>query len=98
MASTPLHVALYKAFNWEQPQFGHVPLLVDASGQKLSKRNADIDISYFRDQKGVFPETLVNFAALLGWSHTQRSDVFSLQELEKMVVTSAVDPRQRNAY
>ncbi|KAL1956418.1 hypothetical protein VTO42DRAFT_7304 [Malbranchea cinnamomea] len=83
MSSTPMHVALYRAFNWEPPQFGHVPLLVDPSGQKLSKRNADIDISHFRDEKGIMPSTLVNFAALLGWSHTSRSDVFTLAELEE---------------
>ncbi|KAL2862728.1 glutamate--tRNA ligase MSE1 [Aspergillus lucknowensis] len=81
MASTPLHVALYNAFKWTPPRFGHVPLLVDKSGQKLSKRNADIDLTFFRDKQGVFPASLVNFAALLGWSHTKKSDVFSLDEL-----------------
>jgi glutamyl-tRNA synthetase len=85
MPSTPMHVALYNAFNWTPPRFGHVPLLVDKSGQKLSKRNADIDLSYFKDKHGVFAATLVNFAALLGWSHTQKSDVFSLEELEQLV-------------
>ncbi|KAL1969727.1 hypothetical protein VTN77DRAFT_8280 [Rasamsonia byssochlamydoides] len=82
MASTPMHVALYKAFKWTPPQFVHVPLLVDKDGQKLSKRNADIDISFFRDVEGIMPAALVNFAALLGWSHTQKSDVFSLEELK----------------
>ncbi|EAW19194.1 glutamate--tRNA ligase MSE1 [Aspergillus fischeri NRRL 181] len=84
MPSTPMHVALYHAFNWTPPRFGHVPLLVDKSGQKLSKRNADIDLSFFKDNQGVFAATLVNFAALLGWSHTQKSDVFSLDELERL--------------
>lgn len=85
MASTPMHVALYNAFSWAPPQFGHVPLLVDKNGQKLSKRNADIDISFFRDTEGIMPATLVNFAALLGWSHTQKSDIFSLEELQQLV-------------
>lgn len=84
MSSTPLHVALYDAFKWTPPRFGHVPLLVDSSGQKLSKRNADIDLASFQKQ-GVFPASVVNFAALLGWSHTQRSDVFGLEELENIV-------------
>lgn len=85
MPSTPLHVALYNAFKWTPPQFGHVPLLVDQSGQKLSKRNADIDLTFFKDTQGVFSATLVNFAALLGWSHTQKSDIFNLDELEQLV-------------
>ncbi|PYH41623.1 glutamate--tRNA ligase MSE1 [Aspergillus saccharolyticus JOP 1030-1] len=84
MASTPLHVALYNAFKWTPPQFGHVPLLVDKSGQKLSKRNADIDLTFFKDTQSIFAATLVNFAALLGWSHTQKSDVFNLEELEQL--------------
>lgn len=85
MPSTPMHMALYNAFKWTPPRFGHVPLLVDKSGQKLSKRNADIDLSSFKDQQGIFAATLVNFASLLGWSHLQKSDVFDLSELEKIV-------------
>ncbi|EEH35583.2 glutamyl-tRNA synthetase, mitochondrial [Paracoccidioides lutzii Pb01] len=83
MSSTPLHVALYNAFGWEPPAFGHVPLLTEKSGQKLSKRNVDIDISLFRDRQEVFPEALDNFAALLGWSHSRKTDIFSLKELEQ---------------
>ncbi|KAJ6184089.1 hypothetical protein N7519_005390 [Penicillium mononematosum] len=84
MPSTPMHMALYNAFKWTPPSFAHVPLLVDKSGQKLSKRNADIDLSSFRDQQGIFPSTLVNFASLLGWSHSEKSDVLSLKELEQI--------------
>ncbi|KAG9790287.1 Glutamate-tRNA ligase, mitochondrial [Exophiala dermatitidis] len=83
MASTPLHVALYQSLGWDAPQFAHVPLLVDQNRQKLSKRNFDSDIASFRN-KGIFPEALVNFAALLGWSHTQKNDVLDLQQLEKL--------------
>lgn len=90
MPSTPMHMALYNAFNWTPPSFGHVPLLVDQSGQKLSKRNADIDLSSFKDQQGIFASTLVNFAALLGWSHSQKSDVLSLKELEQIVCFSLI--------
>merc|ERR1711939_597334 len=83
MASTPLHVALYQSLGWTPPLFAHVPLLVDENKQKLSKRNFDSDIASFRN-KGIFPETLVNFAALLGWSHTQKNDVLDLPQLETL--------------
>lgn len=83
MSSTPLHIALYNALDWHPPQYGHVPLLVDEKRQKLSKRNFDSDISSFRDKVKIFPETLTNFAALLGWSHQQKSDVMDLEELKK---------------
>lgn len=83
MSSTPLHVALYEAFGWTPPAFGHVPLLVDQNKQKLSKRNFDSDIASFR-RSGIFPESLINFAALLGWSHQRKNDIMNLQELQEI--------------
>jgi glutamyl-tRNA synthetase len=83
MSSTPLHVALYQALGWKPPLFSHVPLLVDHDGRKLSKRNFDSDIASFK-RKDIFPETLTNFAALLGWSHQQKSDIMNLGELEAL--------------
>lgn len=83
MSSTPLHVALYNSLDWTPPVFAHVPLLVDANRQKLSKRNFDSDISSFRS-KGIYPEALLNFAALLGWSHQKKSDVMDLATLTSL--------------
>lgn len=80
MSSTPKHLAIYHAFGWQPPAFAHVGLLVDEVGQKLSKRKLDTDISKFRDS-GILPEALVNFVALLGWSHSQKSDFMSLPQL-----------------
>lgn len=80
MSSTPKHLALYEAFGWAPPAFAHVGLLVDDAGHKLSKRKMDTDISNF-SKMGILPESLVNFVALLGWSHTQKSDVMSLGQL-----------------
>ena len=83
MTSTPLHMALYYCFSWTPPAYAHVPLLVDTHRQKLSKRNFNSDISTFRDT-GIFPEALMNFAALLGWSHTQKRDVMTMAQLEDL--------------
>jgi len=44
LSSAPLHVLLYRAFNWEDtmPQFAHLPLLLKPEGKgKLSKRDGD---------------------------------------------------------
>ncbi|KAF1918572.1 hypothetical protein BDU57DRAFT_515433 [Ampelomyces quisqualis] len=80
MPSTPKHIATYRAFGWVPPEFAHVGLLVDEHGNKLSKRNFDTDITAFKDME-IFPETLTNFAALLGWSHKNKSDIMHLQAL-----------------
>lgn len=84
ISSTPKHLALYEAFGWTPPEFAHVGLLVDEAGHKLSKRNFDTDIDHFREM-GILPSTLVNFVALLGWSHGQRSDVMTLDQLVDQV-------------
>ncbi|KAF2643840.1 glutamyl-tRNA synthetase-like protein [Massarina eburnea CBS 473.64] len=80
MPSTPNHLVMYNAFGWTPPEFAHVGLLVDEQGSKLSKRNFDTDITAFKEME-IFPETLTNFAALLGWSHWRKSDVMDLKTL-----------------
>lgn len=62
-----MHISLYEAFKWTPPTFAHVGLLSNEKGEKLSKRNQDIDISSYRD-KGILPSALNNWLALLGWS------------------------------
>ncbi|KAH8297747.1 hypothetical protein KR054_008429 [Drosophila jambulina] len=63
--STTKHLLLYKAFGWQPPKFGHLPLLVNADGTKLSKRQGDIGIEHFR-QRGYFPLALVNYVVSAG--------------------------------
>ena len=42
LPSTPLHVLLYKSFEWEMPSFAHLPLILKPDGKgKLSKRDGD---------------------------------------------------------
>jgi glutamyl-tRNA synthetase len=42
LPSAPLHVMLYKAFEWEAPSFAHLPLILKPDGNgKLSKRDGD---------------------------------------------------------
>ena len=42
LPSAPLHVMLYKAFEWQTPHFAHLPLLLKPDGNgKLSKRDGD---------------------------------------------------------
>ncbi|KAL2048544.1 hypothetical protein N7G274_000456 [Stereocaulon virgatum] len=82
MPSTPKHMVLYKAFDWEPPTFAHVGLLLDDSRQKLSKRGLASDIRGF-ERDGFFPEALLNFVALFGWSHRLGDDFINLQELVK---------------
>ncbi len=77
-----MHLVMYKAFEWQPPLYAHVGLLQDEGRQKYSKRKGaiDFDLSSLAE-KGVFPEALINFVALHGWSHDLRSDVLKMPDL-----------------
>ncbi|TRX26986.1 glutamate--tRNA ligase [Flavobacterium franklandianum] len=96
LPSMPLHVLLYRAFGWEAPQFAHLPLILKPVGNgKLSKRDGDKlgfpvfplewktedGISSGYREKGFFPETVINFLALLGWNDGTEQEIFTLEEL-----------------
>lgn len=80
ISSTPKHLVLYQMFAWEPPQFAHLPLLRNADRSKISKRFNHTSLHWYRDE-GFLPEALLNFLALLGWSHPEEQEVFSLDEL-----------------
>lgn len=93
LISTPRHVALYEALGWDTPEFAHVGLLVDRSGQKLSKRHGDIDITSWRD-RGILPVALLNYVMLLGWSPGRgvagQQEVMDIDEMIKKVGTGLI--------
>ncbi|XP_045453668.1 probable glutamate--tRNA ligase, mitochondrial [Melitaea cinxia] len=63
--STTKHLLIYKAFGWTPPLFGHLPLIVNADGTKLSKRQSDVKVEDYRT-KGIYPLALVNYITLSG--------------------------------
>ncbi|EFA03776.2 putative glutamate--tRNA ligase, mitochondrial-like Protein [Tribolium castaneum] len=71
--STPKHIMMYRAFGWEPPLFGHLPLLMNPDGSKLSKRQGDIRIGHYRDL-GIFPLALINFITNSGGGFEKDSE------------------------
>jgi glutamyl-tRNA synthetase len=84
LPSTPKHILLYEAFGWTPPQFAHIPLLLNKDKSKLSKRQGDVSVEDYI-KKGILPEALINFVALLGWhpGKGEETEIFSLPELVK---------------
>jgi len=80
LTSTPKYKLLYEALGWELPVYVHLPLLQNAAGQKISKRNGDASIPQLLEA-GFLPEAIINYGALLGWSPTDNREIFSLAEL-----------------
>lgn len=79
ISSAPKHLLLYTFFGWEPPVFAHMPLIRNSDKSKLSKRKNDVSILSYRE-RGYLPEALLNFIALLGWSHPDRKEIFSFEE------------------
>lgn len=80
LSSTPKHVLLYAASGWEPPQFIHLPLLRNPDKSKISKRKNPTSIFYYQ-RKGILPEALRNFLALMGWSMGGDREIFSTEEM-----------------
>ncbi len=95
LSSTPRHVLLYKAFDWEPPLFAHLPMILGPDKSKLSKRHGATAVTEFQEQ-GYLPEAMLNFMALLGWSLDDKTEIFSKQDLirhfsiERISKTAAV--------
>jgi len=80
LASTPLHVIMYKAFGWTPPEFCHLPMVMGQDGKKLSKRHGATSIDEFR-KAGFLPAALINYIALLGASYEEGKEIYTLDEL-----------------
>ena len=90
LPSTPKHILLYKAFNWEMPKFAHLPLLLNPDKSKLSKRQGDVSVENYLN-KGYLPEALLNFILLLGWNPKTEEEIFSVDEMIKRFDLSGVN-------
>jgi glutamyl-tRNA synthetase len=66
--NTPRQIHIFRALQSHLPQFAHVPMILGADGERLSKRHGAVSVTQYRDE-GILPEALVNYLARLGWSH-----------------------------
>ena len=86
VANTPKQLAVYAAFGWGAPVFGHMSLIINSeTGKKLSKRDESVlqFIEQYRSL-GYLPEAMFNFITLLGWSPVGESEIFSQKDFVKM--------------
>ncbi len=80
ISNTPKQMLLYRALGFDIPLFAHIPLIMGADRQRLSKRHGASAVGEFRRQ-GYLPEAMMNYLALLGWSLDDKTDVLSREEL-----------------
>jgi len=77
--NTPRQIHIFRALEAQLPQFAHVPMILGADGERLSKRHGAVSVTQYRDE-GFLPEALVNYLARLGWSHGD-DEVFDVRQL-----------------
>ncbi len=80
ISNTPKQVLLYNAFGTTPPTFAHVPLIMGADKQRLSKRHGATSVMEYEKQ-GYLPEAMFNFLALLGWGTGSNDELFTRDEL-----------------
>lgn len=80
LPSTPKHIILYQAFDWEPPVFAHLPMVLGADRSKLSKRHGAVAALEYK-KMGYLPEAILNFIALLGWNPKTEEELFTLSQL-----------------
>lgn len=85
LTNTAKHIVLFEALGEQLPHFWHLPLMLNPSGKKMSKRDDPAEVGLvlvdqFRDE-WFLPEALLNFCALLGWNPGTQKEIFTLDEL-----------------
>ena len=68
LTNTARQLLLFEALGAPAPRFAHHSLVLGPDGGKLSKRHGATSVGEYREL-GYLPEAIVNYLALLGWSH-----------------------------
>ena len=93
LSSTPRQIRVYQAMNVkpeDYPLFAHLPFVMGQDNAKLSKRNGEVSIAWYREQ-GFLPEAICNYLALLGWSPGDDRENITMQELVELFTVERVN-------
>ncbi|HEX7952503.1 MAG TPA: glutamate--tRNA ligase [Burkholderiales bacterium] len=88
--NTPRQINIFNALGAPLPRFAHIPMILGADGERLSKRHGAVSVMQYPEE-GYLPEALVNYLARLGWGHgdaemftrEQFVDWFSLEAVSR---------------
>ena len=92
LSSTPRQIRVYQAMGVapeDFPAFAHLPFVMGQDNAKLSKRNGEVSIAWYRDA-GYLPEAICNYLALLGWSPGEDREEVTMKELTELFTVERV--------
>ncbi|XP_013414247.1 probable glutamate--tRNA ligase, mitochondrial, partial [Lingula anatina] len=88
--STPKHLLLYRAFGWEPPRYAHLPLIVNSSGKKFSKRQDDVRVEHYM-KNNYIPAAVLNLITMVGGGFTENQPSGrTLEELVPLFTISSI--------
>lgn len=80
ISNTPKQILIYKSLGFQEPLFGHIPLILGPDKKRLSKRHGATSLLEYRE-KGYLPQAVFNFISLLGWSPGDDREYMKIDEL-----------------
>jgi glutamyl-tRNA synthetase len=92
LSSTPRQIRVYQAMGIKEedfPIFAHLPFVMGQDNTKLSKRNGEVSVNWYREA-GFLPEAICNYLALLGWSPGEDRENITMQELTELFTVERV--------
>jgi len=89
LSNTASQLVLYQLLGAKAPLFWHLPIICNATGKKLSKRDFGFSLNDLKSS-GYLPEAIVNYLAILGGSYEH--EIMDLEGLAKAIQIKATGP------
>ncbi len=83
LSNTPKHLELFGALAIAPPRYGHIPLILNRDGTKMSKRDQGASLSSYHDA-GYLPAAVRNYLCLLGWSPKDDRELLPIEEVTRL--------------
>lgn len=88
--NTPRQINILNALHAPLPVYAHLPMILNADGQKMSKRRDPVSVTDF-DTMGILPKAMLNYLARLGWGHGDE-EIFTLEQFVSWFDLSKISP------
>lgn len=92
ISNTPKQILIYQALGRTAPVFAHVPMILGPDGKRLSKRHGATAVGEYKD-RGILPDAMVNFLALLGWAPGNDDEILSRAEMIERFSLEAINKK-----
>jgi glutamyl-tRNA synthetase len=89
LSNTWKHIDLFNAFGKTSPTYAHIPLLLNPSGTKMSKRDEGAAVASYQEE-GYLPAAVFNYLCLLGWTPRAESEKLDRASLIEIFETSEI--------